>query len=1236
MPPVINIRGTIPSLANAFPYTCRWTPCSSAFNTARGRSQHERNTHVSAAQIVRVGVVPVPVARPARSPAVADSIDHDFADLQDDDLSSEAEPLPALAVPVITPLEEIHRLTLASLVAVATRHDITSKGMNAILACLSKQQLLISRVPQSDESLPKWPKTLNDAATSESSNDSETHDRYVMCPNKQCGELYRMKELETHKQVFCSRRLAFLVEESRSTHSDAERHDRLCVDSKQVCYTRIIDEVVEKTKANSRLPDAQKSKRYDAILEYHHIGLRRGLERVLARPGVEASCEKFRVGRSSMYDRDYSPEQMSDIFDGRRCHAYMYTHRETHRPWTEYECKTSERCDRERDLLAAPGTLALAMNVDWFAPFLQGNTYSMGEISMAILNLPREERYKPENMILVGLLPGPKKTSREQLQSVLHMVVAELKELFHGKDHRGMLMRTNDAPTGRYVRAFLLCVIADTPAAREVCGFAGTSSKFGCPYCDHEFNARDIGTYRDYSWIGHHHPPTTDEVTRQRAAKWVLLIKQGVPEVEALKQSHGVRFSALNDLPYFDMIKGTPIDVMHCVLLGLCKAVMVSLTHTYRMTVSEVEQNAAHARTLAKDKGSVSRIHEMRQEGENFKLKVEDKTTGELKWFEETHECLNAHKSSIVELKKLVKKSDLTTWTVSQKEKRDGQWKYMLSWTATVATGSVTVSQWIIVGQPGCPQDLINQFEDSVDEDDEDNLVEEVDPAEIDAKIRRANTPIIEYPAALLPADMAILQAFVDASQCPREIGRIPRKIASVMASLSASEWQKWQCIFAVPACARLMAYRPTTKFTEAHLQLLIDLQSAVSLLRMYVTTTNEADQIGSLLFSILKSVGLLFGRSSVKPNFHLGLHLKDMLYDYGPSAGWSCNPFERLIGMLKGMPLSRSAVEVGTIKRYLLMLHSADGAAKSTHLATIGGVVEPYDWEWVRRIHHGHQEATGDPVNTGDDGFKQYFSFHSSGERQHVYEWVMQDAGLSYSMFRAQSEADIETDVRGCERFPGVFHGLIGLKNIEMSGQWGTPPWLSRLLQITNNLRAHYSNRYQEDVGQRMVTAGKITRKELYDKSVTRRDIYKTWLYINLGSINPLIKEFHKLSMAGQEYGSASKFPLTSYVTSKFSDGPPTSTLWYGQVLLFFEHEFADKVHSFALVQWFDRVMPGPGTSSTIKKLRERSPILKRIARQPQVGDLIAVQRLSGRWFPSILNDTEMQALHLPCRLHA
>lgn len=58
-------------------------------------------------------------------------------------------------------------------------------------------------------------------------------------------------------------------------------------------------------------------------------------------------------------------------------------------------------------LFTAERHYGIMLNVDWFQPFKNTN-YSVGAIYLTILNLPRSQRFKKENIILVGLIPDMK------------------------------------------------------------------------------------------------------------------------------------------------------------------------------------------------------------------------------------------------------------------------------------------------------------------------------------------------------------------------------------------------------------------------------------------------------------------------------------------------------------------------------------------------------------------------------------------------------------------------------------------------------------------------------------------------------------------------------------------------------------------------------------------------------------------------------------------------------------
>jgi hypothetical protein len=70
------------------------------------------------------------------------------------------------------------------------------------------------------------------------------------------------------------------------------------------------------------------------------------------------------------------------------------------------------------------------INVDWFQPYKHVQ-YSVGVIYLAVLNLPRRLRYRRENMIIVGIIPGPHEHSI-CINSYLEPLVLDLLNPFTG------------------------------------------------------------------------------------------------------------------------------------------------------------------------------------------------------------------------------------------------------------------------------------------------------------------------------------------------------------------------------------------------------------------------------------------------------------------------------------------------------------------------------------------------------------------------------------------------------------------------------------------------------------------------------------------------------------------------------------------------------------------------------------------------------------------------------------
>ena len=117
------------------------------------------------------------------------------------------------------------------------------------------------------------------------------------------------------------------------------------------------------------------------------------------------------------------------------------------------------------------------------------------------------------------------------------------------------------------VRAALLCVSCDIPAARKVCGFVGHRA---CTKCLKDFPTESFGDLPDYSGFEREKWPIRTNTTHRQFASEYLAC-QTKSEQKQNRKKHGCRYSVLLRLSYFDPIRMCVIDPMHNLLLGTAK-----------------------------------------------------------------------------------------------------------------------------------------------------------------------------------------------------------------------------------------------------------------------------------------------------------------------------------------------------------------------------------------------------------------------------------------------------------------------------------------------------------------------------------------------------------------------------------------------------------------------------------------------------------------------------------------
>ena len=220
--------------------------------------------------------------------------------------------------------------------------------------------------------------------------------------------------------------------------------------------------------------------------------------------------------------------------------------------------------------------LTFSLFVDFFATEgmkERGAHTSLGIVALACLDLPIELRYKPEYMYLVCIIPGPNEPTLAQLNHYIDPIVTVMLESWH----KGIKLSQTAlrGKLGRLVHCAIALVVCDLPAARKTSQLLASTSKIFCSVCDcwdvrdEEGNIiRDWQKLRGRYDYDHWH---TRDVNEMRSAAENWRDAETVSTQRDITAIHGVRWSPLWRLPYWNPCRQLVVDSMHCLLEGLVK-----------------------------------------------------------------------------------------------------------------------------------------------------------------------------------------------------------------------------------------------------------------------------------------------------------------------------------------------------------------------------------------------------------------------------------------------------------------------------------------------------------------------------------------------------------------------------------------------------------------------------------------------------------------------------------------
>ena len=271
------------------------------------------------------------------------------------------------------------------------------------------------------------------------------------------------------------------------------------------------------------------------IRKYVHQDMKQWVARLLSRPDVEIRIESARNAPQSA--------EIRDIHDSS---AIQSLHGPDGKPF--FVSNTDEL------------RLIFSLCVDGFNAFgmkIGGGPGSVTGIYMACLSLPIEDCFKPENMYLVGVVPGPHKPSEDEINHFLRPLVDDLLDFWK----EGVrYSRTHLYPAGRLVRAALIPLVCDVLGARQTGGFTAHSATLFCSLC--YLPADQIENFNVQTW-----PLRTAEMHRRHANAWKDA--KTLTEKSEITKNFGVRYSELLRLPYWDPISFTIVESMHAFFLRI-------------------------------------------------------------------------------------------------------------------------------------------------------------------------------------------------------------------------------------------------------------------------------------------------------------------------------------------------------------------------------------------------------------------------------------------------------------------------------------------------------------------------------------------------------------------------------------------------------------------------------------------------------------------------------------------
>ena len=169
---------------------------------------------------------------------------------------------------------------------------------------------------------------------------------------------------------------------------------------------------------------------------------------------------------------------MSHPSYAKKFHQYPYKLWKSRQPGILRDIWDGKLCDylrHTRLLDHKRGDLGFFFSTDGVKLFSRGY-FAVWPLILVNYNLPPSERFKEENLIIFGVIPGPKQPNG--MNSYLRPLIDEFKILEKGIEVWDAILSAQ-----RILHAYILVVGGDQPAREKLMGMMGQNSNSHCCYC---------------------------------------------------------------------------------------------------------------------------------------------------------------------------------------------------------------------------------------------------------------------------------------------------------------------------------------------------------------------------------------------------------------------------------------------------------------------------------------------------------------------------------------------------------------------------------------------------------------------------------------------------------------------------------------------------------------------------------------------------------------------------------